>query len=1092
MVFDGGHGMIFQGQHLTIDQTGSFFTTSGTPDCSIYLTNCVLTGLTGWGKSVDNLDGSHNGFYNSVTCGSDQVPETEIPFAPVGYLAEGQTWYFVANAQGSHYLRTGSPFTDAGTPDISQNLKDELSRGTTVVPGLFNYDVNSSQTLGPAAIRDSDTPDLGYHYPVVDYVVCGATVNNCTLNIDQGTVLAFTTPYYEPGRPEAVRYWDHYTIPSYEWGIRVNPGGRLNVNGVPTSRVVFARLEAVQENPVFVPDQDSLSWCPLITFKGVLTPYTYVPVGPLAEAKIRFADFQTMAGSPAHIANLYPEFDYTYDLVQHLELEDCHFYCGWLVYESGGVPGRTFALRNNVFERTIIDIEDFWSNHGTEPEMFEARNNLFYHPGEVDLVPTAGANWKFTDNIFDHASLDAGWNGPVAENHHNAYIGMSTRLSPAAPISTDPDLASLSYETGPLGSFYLPASSTALVDKGSRTAADAGLYHFTSFTSNVKEGNEAANPKQVNIGPHYLALTSGRPADSNNDGVADFLADRNGDSVQDTDEMPWSSANNGSLTILTPVNNATVSGLLKLRIYLGNLGTGAPQPYVLYTKVGGTIVPHSTYVLRPAESVAEVEIDTRQLSNEEHAISVTAFVQTASPGPDGGSGQEVADSPEILVNVVNDIRFPAWEDMSQVAFKVNLETPNVTQDYTVWFFGPDYPTSYDPFPINAHQGNSSGNISFTETLGNLGYGDGSTDPSLYSVTELAAQNTARINPITRNDPTFPGVGRWVVTYELDPVDAEYYYNGSSHTYDLGSNILDPLNDFDARWMHDVGLGGWIACGVLSGAPDSPLITFPQPGGSSPQTWPTRNRGQVGEVGKADRRLVAKYIGRPDVRNLYALAHGPSEQDMILPLEIRPSDVEHRYRFVFLDGCETAAAYVMRVFGASATELHLPSNPSHRTLGFLSDLGFPGNTGPIQIDYYVNFLRPSAFLGWNVKWPIAFPLSVYGKTPPQNDPWTGLPCNKQIYAAIANWQRQAVFFWTLNNKTIVEALRDATDLAYVPGTGSGDLEVFSHINVGPFARIGPDRPEYYFDGPRQNLALFGHGGLKFNAWNHGADGVPTSP
>jgi hypothetical protein len=29
-------------------------------------------------------------------------------------------------------------------------------------------------------------PTVGYHCPVVDYVVNGATVNNCTLNIDQG------------------------------------------------------------------------------------------------------------------------------------------------------------------------------------------------------------------------------------------------------------------------------------------------------------------------------------------------------------------------------------------------------------------------------------------------------------------------------------------------------------------------------------------------------------------------------------------------------------------------------------------------------------------------------------------------------------------------------------------------------------------------------------------------------------------------------------------------------------------------------------------------------------------------------------------
>jgi len=58
---------------------------------------------------------------------------------------------------------------------------------------------------------------------VLDYVMNGATVNNATLNIDQGVVIGFGG------------YW------AYEWGLRLNPGARLNVNGVPTNRVVFAR-----------------------------------------------------------------------------------------------------------------------------------------------------------------------------------------------------------------------------------------------------------------------------------------------------------------------------------------------------------------------------------------------------------------------------------------------------------------------------------------------------------------------------------------------------------------------------------------------------------------------------------------------------------------------------------------------------------------------------------------------------------------------------------------------------------------------------------------------------------------------------------
>jgi len=94
------------------------------------------------------------------------------------------------------------------------------------------------------------------------------------------------------------------------------------------------------------------------------------------------------------------------------------------------------------------------------------------------LWPVSGANWTFIDNIFDPVTLDPD-NGDVAVNHHNAYVGMSgARLSPAAPTLTDPDLASLSYLTGSLGRFYLPTSATLLIDKGSRSAQNAGQLHF--------------------------------------------------------------------------------------------------------------------------------------------------------------------------------------------------------------------------------------------------------------------------------------------------------------------------------------------------------------------------------------------------------------------------------------------------------------------------------------------------------------------------------------------------------------------------------------------------------------------------------------
>ena len=55
----------------------------------------------------------------------------------------------------------------------------------------------------------------------------------------------------------------------------------------------------------------------------------------------------------------------------------------------------------------------------------------------------------------------------------------------------------------PSGRHYLPATAP-LFGAGSRTPAKAGLYHYTTRTNQMKEGEEAAGHR-VNTGLHYAA-----------------------------------------------------------------------------------------------------------------------------------------------------------------------------------------------------------------------------------------------------------------------------------------------------------------------------------------------------------------------------------------------------------------------------------------------------------------------------------------------------------------------------------------------------------------------------------------------------------
>jgi hypothetical protein len=109
------------------------------------------------------------------------------------------------------------------------------------------------------------------------------------------------------------------------------------------------------------------------------------------------------------------------------------------------------------------------------------------------------------DNLFDNVSLSTG--STFFPNSNNGYSTNTTAL----PYSSGGDKTGLimDYRSGPaadgygvLGGFYYPcsggaASLTNLVNAGSRTAAAAGLYHYTTG-----QGKEGAS--QVDIGFHYV------------------------------------------------------------------------------------------------------------------------------------------------------------------------------------------------------------------------------------------------------------------------------------------------------------------------------------------------------------------------------------------------------------------------------------------------------------------------------------------------------------------------------------------------------------------------------------------------------------
>jgi hypothetical protein len=150
--------------------------------------------------------------------------------------------------------------------------------------------------------------------------------------------------------------------------------------------------------------------------------------------------------------------------------------------------------------------------------------------------------------VFDYVQVTQNGN-PIA-NSYNGYSTNVTQLTPAG--SGNVVVNSFSYQTSTLGRYYQPTSSP-LINAGSRTADQSGLYHYTVTTNQSKETNSV-----IDIGFHYIALSAGLPWDTDGDGLPDYLEDRNGNGTFDSGETDWQTSNSGlsgpaALQVFTPL-----------------------------------------------------------------------------------------------------------------------------------------------------------------------------------------------------------------------------------------------------------------------------------------------------------------------------------------------------------------------------------------------------------------------------------------------------------------------------------------------------------------------------------------------------------
>ena len=952
--------------HCTIDNSQQLVTP--TYGGGFNFTNSVFTQISSLcANNLAQVTGGYNGFDStSPQFGSPASVSANSPFQSTG--------------EGFYYLTSDSGFRDQGTTNINFSLLTDIQTRTTFAPAWETDDFTSDANIYPYAKRDNDgKPDLGYHYDAIDWMFSGVTVNNCKLTIKPGTAIGVN-------------------FAAAPWGIMLMPGGRLASEGSPTNLNVFVRTLAVQESPNY----SWTGWYPTITEAALFDP--------LPEARFRFTDFPMMSGGYFHY---YPgplRFWDTYQRVppspglSTLAFTDCQLRGGNFAYDEANSEPRTLAFTNSLIERVeMLIADDLGLPNGTTEVNLYAYNNLFLE-GNYDWEPGTANAWVIRDNIFDHVDLldPVGQPGvppkttpntnSITAQDHNAYVGMSTRWQPAQPTTTDPNFTSLNYSAGPLGKYYLLTS--LLTGKGSRLSGDAGLYHYTSFTSQTKNGSQ--NPQTVNIGLHYVALVNGKPADTDGDGIPDYAEDLNGNGLFDSNETDWHTADTDAIKFVGISDQANLlPGRVRIGAFLANYGT---QLKSVVLSVDGQNLPAVQPLSPPFALPLSVELDTTRLANGSHTLQLIGTWSQPSQIPPSYT----VTSPTITIYAQNAFSFPAWTggfEADPGTYKVSSTQPNTSFNLNIWdesAFFVVYPSPIRTLTgVTAADGTMSVQWDMKDNNGTL-RNNPSTDPMFFSQTAAPGGQTA-INPVTSQLPdNYPNQGMWAVA-RLDRFSSSVQYDDQ---YVATVNSVAQIGD-----QHG---------GVL------PLENQPTRNGlvRAPGTsYNIRLTKRFPNLNPSD-WLVLLWDILPDTRtrNLYISCHGNANElgegiddgfvleDYIVAAaaflnNTEPGPNNHRYRFVWLDACSSANGKWPDAFAMGHAE-----------------------NKPVS-DYHV---RPAVFLGWDMD--VTIGSSAYGTDS------TGYLNIGSLNISYIDFLSRFLLDMQEQNFTVQQALADSKILFNPPDTG----------------------------------------------------------
>lgn len=404
--------------------------------------------------------------------------------------------------KGGHYLADSS-LRNIGSTDIVGLA--ELRKLTTFPPVLLDSAITTDTILFPQAPADADAPDYGYHYGIADYCLGNITLT-AQLTLTNGVSIATHS----------------------DKAIIMSTGSKIISVGRPEKPNRIFRYTAVQEQPGTFGNGN----------KGALF---HLEAYTTRELRFRFTDFYFLADSESN-RSILGNFNFAYGAVAPLAISDS-FLRGAAILATTYYGGSSFNLTNNIFLYSAITFQQGSDGYATYYYYdLNLYNNLF-DKGTTNkfIYNSSYTTWNIKDNFFNSDVLTKTGSASLTAATHNGYksghSAIYTHASNVTGLVAD-------YVTGHFGDYYYPTSGGAtslnsLRNVGSRTAANAGLYHFTVNADGSEEGSS-----QVEIGAHFVASEGiGIPSDDDADSIINVFEDLNGDGSASGDLSSWTSYN---------------------------------------------------------------------------------------------------------------------------------------------------------------------------------------------------------------------------------------------------------------------------------------------------------------------------------------------------------------------------------------------------------------------------------------------------------------------------------------------------------------------------------------------------------------------